>query len=31
MHATLQVETESGVGTRFHFTLALPRATPGLA
>jgi signal transduction histidine kinase len=31
MHATLQVETESGVGTRFFFTLELPRATPGLA
>jgi signal transduction histidine kinase len=31
MHATLQVETESGAGTRFHFTLDLPRATTGLA
>jgi signal transduction histidine kinase len=29
MHSTLNVETEAGVGTRFHFTLDLPRASHG--
>ena len=29
MHATMQVETESGQGTRFYFTLDLPRASHG--
>lgn len=31
MGATLQVETEAGVGTRFHFVLALPRASHGVS
>ena len=30
MHSTLQVETEAGVGTRFSFTLQLPRSDVGL-
>lgn len=29
MHSTMQVETESGKGTRFYFTLDLPRAGHG--
>ena len=29
MHATMQVETESGKGTRFFFVLELPRAGQG--
>lgn len=29
MHATMRVETESGRGTRFYFTLDLPRASHG--
>jgi hypothetical protein len=31
MGATLQVETEAGVGTRFHFVLQLPRASHGVS
>jgi signal transduction histidine kinase len=31
MGATLQVETEAGVGTRFHFVLELPRASHGVS
>jgi signal transduction histidine kinase len=31
MGATLQVETEAGVGTRFHFVLELPRASFGVS
>jgi signal transduction histidine kinase len=30
MGSTLQVETEAGVGTRFHFVLELPRASHGV-
>jgi hypothetical protein len=29
MHSTMQVETESGQGTRFYFALELPRASHG--
>ena len=29
MHSTMQVETESGQGTRFYFVLELPRAGHG--
>jgi signal transduction histidine kinase len=31
MGSTMQVETESGAGTRFHFVLALPRASHGVS
>jgi signal transduction histidine kinase len=31
MGSSLQVETEAGVGTRFHFVLELPRAAHGVA
>jgi signal transduction histidine kinase len=31
MGASLQVETEAGVGTRFHFVLELPRASHGVS